>query len=232
MSEDLEHNRPIRSYVIRAGRLTGAQRKALDTHWQDYVIEHKPEPIQLDALFPTQSNLIVEIGFGMGDSLLEMATEQSDSNFIGIEVHRPGIGKLLHGIVRHKLTNLKIIHHDAKEVMLHCFGPASISKILIFFPDPWPKKRHQKRRLLQPDFISLLAEKLSPGGEIHLATDWQDYAEHMMKVMEASEELSNRMGSGAYWPQPQRPGTNFERRGKRLGHGVWDLLFGKGESAA
>lgn len=163
----------------------------------------------------------------MGDSLLEMARLNPDSNFIGVEVHQPGVGKLLHGIAEQKLSNLKIICHDAKEVFEYCFGNESIDKLQIFFPDPWPKKRHNKRRLVQTDFIQQLVEKLKPGGEIHLATDWQAYAEHMMEVMEAITGLNNANGAGNYWPDPDRPSTKFETRGIRLGHGVWDLLFRK-----
>lgn len=222
-----EQLRPIRSYVIRSGRLTDSQRKALENYSQQHVIEYLGEPIQLDSVFPKKSRLVVEIGFGMGDSLLEMARLNPDSNFIGIEVHLPGVGKLLHGIVEHKLSNLKIICHDAKDVFEHCFADESIDRLQIFFPDPWPKKRHNKRRLIQTDFIEQLLAKLKPGAEIHLATDWQAYAEHMMEVMEGIPGLRNVNGSNTYWADPDRPDTKFERRGKRLGHGVWDLLFGK-----
>lgn len=222
-----DSKRPIRSYVIRAGRLTDSQRKALELYWSDYVVDYQANPLDLKSLFPPRPKLVVEIGFGMGDSLLEMARSEQDSNFIGIDVHRPGVGKLLHGIAEHGLDNLKVVCHDAREVMQNCLPDASIDKLLILFPDPWPKKRHNKRRLVQQEFMQLAAQKLKPGGVIHLATDWEAYAEQMMEVMENIESVNNSMGTGAYWQQAQRPATKFERRGQCLGHGVWDLLFEK-----
>ena len=222
-----DNKRPIRSYVIRSGRLTDSQRKALQSHWQDHVIEYETKLIDIDTVFPETGKLIIEIGFGMGDSLLTMAIENPDSNYIGIEVHKPGIGKLLHGIAEQKLTNLKIVCHDAKEVMLNCFKAATIDKIQIYFPDPWPKKRHNKRRIIQPDFVELLERRLKQNGLIHLATDWEAYAEHILEVMESFEGLQNYCGDSNYWLQADRPGTKFERRGQELGHSVWDLLFNK-----
>ncbi len=221
--------RPIRSYVIRAGRLTDCQRKALDEHWDAFVLPFSGEALPLSSVFPTQSKLIVEIGFGMGDSLLEMARNNPGVNYLGIEVHRPGVGKLLHGIVEHGLTNLRIVCHDATEVLAQGLGPETIDRVQIFFPDPWPKKKHQKRRIVQPAFMELIRTRLKPGGEIHLATDWQHYAEYMMEVLQCAPGLENGLGVDQYWADPQRPGTNFERRGKRLGHGVWDLLFRRSE---
>lgn len=220
-----ENRRPIRSYVIRSGRLTDSQRKALDNYGPLYLIEFQPKLIPFASLFPNESKLVVEIGFGMGDSLLEMAKQNPDSNFIGIEVHQPGVGKLLHGIAEHNLNNLKIICHDAREVFEHCFENGSISTLQIFFPDPWHKKRHNKRRLIQTEFIEHIIEKLKPDAKIHLATDWQAYAEHMMEVMQGISRLENSNGENCYWAEPDRPGTKFEKRGQRLGHGVWDLLF-------
>lgn len=201
----------------------------MDQHWHSYVIEYQAELLQLPSLFAAEKPLIVEIGFGMGDSLLEMAMENTDANFIGIDVHRPGVGKLLHGIVESKLTNVKIVCHDAKEVLQHCFESDSIDRLLVFFPDPWPKQRHHKRRLIQPDFIDCVSQKLRPGGEIHLATDWQAYAEHMMEVLESNKGLSNAWGANSYWSTADRPVTKFERRGKKLGHSVWDLLYRKNQ---
>jgi tRNA (guanine-N7-)-methyltransferase len=156
-----------------------------------------------------------------------MAREQTESSFIGIDVHKPGVGKLLHGIAEHGLSNLRIICHDAQEVLRNCFDPASIDQLLIFFPDPWPKKRHHKRRLVQTEFAELACAKLKTGGTIHLATDWQAYAEHMMDVLEGIDTLENVEGSKRYWDRPNRPATKFSRRGQKLGHGVWDLLFRK-----
>jgi len=222
-----DNKRPIRSYVIRSGRLTDSQRKALENHWMDHVIEYEAELIDINTVFPEIRKLTIEIGFGMGDSLLTMAVENPNSNYIGIEVHKPGVGKLLQGITERKLNNLKIICHDAKEVLLNCFEARTIDKLQIYFPDPWPKKRHNKRRIVQPDFIELLEGRLKQNGLIHLATDWQAYAEHMLEVMESAEGLQNYCGDSNYWLQPDRPGTKFERRGQLLGHGVWDLLFEK-----
>jgi tRNA (guanine-N7-)-methyltransferase len=226
-SSGSDSKKPIRSYVIRSGRLTASQRKAIEQFWHDYVIDYRAEMLAVKTLFPTQSELTVEIGFGMGDSLLEMARLNPDKNFIGIEVHRPGIGKILHGIVQYGLTNLKLICHDASEVLANCFESESIDRILILFPDPWPKKRHNKRRLVQAEFTSLLVDKLRPGALLHLATDWEAYAKQMMEVAETTPGLTNKNGVGHYWETPARPQTKFEERGKRLGHDVWDLLFTK-----
>lgn len=222
-----DSNRPIRSYVIRSGRLTASQRKAIDQHWANYVIAYDNATLRLAEVLSDGPPLIVEIGFGMGDSLLQMTKDDPASNFIGIEVHRPGVGKLLHGIAQHRLTNLHIICHDAQEVLENCFDAGSMDKLLILFPDPWPKKRHHKRRLVQGEFIRLASSKLKTGGTIHLATDWQAYAEHMMEVLEGCDTLENASGNTCYWQQPERPATRFERRGRSLGHGVWDLLFRK-----
>ncbi|HCL73347.1 MAG TPA: tRNA (guanosine(46)-N7)-methyltransferase TrmB [Gammaproteobacteria bacterium] len=224
MSSD-PSKRPIRSFVIRAGRTTVSQRKALSAHWDDYVIPFAAKPLKVSDHFPGSDRLTVEIGFGMGDSLLEMAQQDPTANFLGIEVHRPGVGKLLHGITEHQVKNLKIICHDATEVIADCFPEQSIDNILVFFPDPWPKKRHHKRRIIQPGFVSLLSSRLKQGGHLHLATDWEQYAEHMMEVLEQETTLSNAFGKGKYYEDPARPQTKFENRGRRLGHGVWDLLF-------
>ena len=220
-------HRPIRSFVIRGGRLTDSQRKAIDAYWQEYVIEYDGQKLDLNTLFPRPAPVTIEIGFGMGDSLLEMAAATPEQNFLGIEVHKPGVGKLLHGIAERGLTNLRVICHDAKEVMTHSLDKESVQRFLIFFPDPWHKKRHNKRRLVQADFVRQLSELLVPGGRLHLATDWQPYAEHMLKVLEADPVLVNSNGAGQYWESPERPETKFERRGQRLGHGVWDLLYHK-----
>ena len=219
--------RPIRSYVIRASRYTDAQKVAIDQHWDDYVIAYEPRLFSTEELFGNSNPLTVEIGFGMGDSLLEMAAANPQINFLGIEVHKPGVGKLLHGVVEQNLSNVKVFCHDAKEILAHCLPPASIARLLIFFPDPWHKKRHNKRRLVQTDFITQQLPLLADGGRIHLATDWDPYAEHMVEAMEAVEGIENLNGAGQFWQQPDRPETKFERRGIRLGHGVWDLLYQK-----
>ena len=222
-----QDHRPIRSYVIRASRYTDAQKVAIDQHWDDYVIAYEPRLFLTEELFGNSNPLTVEIGFGMGDSLLEMAAANPQINFLGIEVHKPGVGKLLHGVVEQNLSNVKVFCHDAKEILAHCLPPASIARLLIFFPDPWHKKRHNKRRLVQTDFITQQLPLLADGGRIHLATDWEPYAEHMVEAMEAVEGIENLNGAGQFWQQPDRPETKFERRGIRLGHGVWDLLYEK-----
>lgn len=220
-----ENKRPIRSYVIRSGRLTDAQRKAIESYWDKYVVEYAMEPLKLETLFEKPQPLTVEIGFGMGDSLLEMAKNAPDKNFLGIEVHQPGVGKLLNGIAENQLSNIKLICHDAREILETGLPDHCIDRLLLFFPDPWHKKRHNKRRLVQPEFINLLLKKLNTGAELHFATDWQAYAEHMMEVLEENPHLENLLGAGNYWPDPDRPVTKFEKRGQRLGHGVWDLRF-------
>ena len=220
-----EKKRPIRSYVIRSGRLTDAQRKAIESYWESYVVEFNNEPLDPVTLFEKTQRLTVEVGFGMGDSLLEMAKQSPDQNFLGIEVHQPGVGKLLNGIAENKLTNIKLICHDAREILEIGLPDNCIDRLLLFFPDPWHKKRHNKRRLVQPEFIELLLNKLNTPAELHFATDWQVYAEHMMEVLEASPYLENILGAKNYWLEPDRPVTKFEKRGQRLGHGVWDLRF-------
>tara|TARA_B110000858_G_scaffold198464_1_gene265337 strand:- start:4466 stop:5179 length:714 start_codon:yes stop_codon:yes gene_type:complete len=220
-----EDKRPIRSYVIRSGRLTDSQRKAIESYWGKYVIEFNNTPLDPSSLFEKPQKLTVEIGFGMGDSLLEMAKQSPDQNFLGIEVHQPGVGKLLNGIAENQLTNIKLICHDAREILETGLPDHCIDRLLLFFPDPWHKKRHNKRRLVQAEFIELLLKKLNTAAELHFATDWQAYAEHMMEVLEANPCLENTLGAKNYWPEPDRPVTKFEKRGQRLGHGVWDLRF-------
>lgn len=223
--------RPIRSYVVRSGRLTTSQEKALAAHSAEYVIGYRPESLDPATVFGNPHPLLVEIGFGMGDSLLAMAANDPAHNYLGIEVHRPGIGKLLLGITAQKLTNLRVINHDAKEVLAHCIDNGSLDGVQIFFPDPWHKKRHHKRRLIQPDFVQLLVSKLKAGGELHLATDWQPYAEQMLAVLEGNPQLVNCAGPGQYADPGRRPVTKFERRGRKLGHGVWDLRFSRSSTS-
>ena len=218
-------HRPIRSYVIRAGRYTDAQKVAISEQWDNYVVEYEPRLFSTHELFGNDNPLTVEIGFGMGDSLLEMAIANPQRNFLGIEVHKPGVGKLLHGVAESGLMNVKVFCHDAIDILAHCIGAGCIDTLLIFFPDPWHKKRHNKRRLVQTEFITGLLPLLADAGRIHLATDWEPYAEHMVEAMEAVQGMTNANGAGQFWPVPDRPGTKFERRGIRLGHGVWDLLY-------
>jgi len=222
---DTPQRRPIRSYVVRGGRLTSSQRKALETYSADFVIDYRPQLLDLQTLFANNNPVIVEIGFGMGDSLLTMASAMPENNFIGIEVHKPGIGKLLMGLGREAVTNVRVINHDAREVMEHCFSDGSLDGVQIFFPDPWHKKRHHKRRLIQAEFVDLLARKLKPDGLLHLATDWQPYAEQMLDVLENRIFLINEAGTGNYSTPGSRPATKFENRGRKLGHGVWDIRF-------
>jgi tRNA (guanine-N7-)-methyltransferase len=222
---DALKNQPLKSYVIRASRLTGAQKKALDTLWDQYVLPFKGELLDLGQAFIEPAPLIVEIGFGMGDSLLQMAIAAPDKNFLGIEVHRPGVGKLLHGIDAQKVANLKIVCDDANQVISTGLSPETIDRLLLYFPDPWHKKRHNKRRLLQNDFVQMVRQRLKIGGEFHMATDWEHYAMHMLEVMEAAQGFNNKNGSGCFWQAPARPETKFERRGLKLGHGVWDLVY-------
>lgn len=219
-------SRPVRSYVIRSGRITGGQRRALEQHAGDYMLDFRPEPLALDGLFPRKQPLTVEIGFGAGESLLHLARERPEGNFLGIDVYRPGAGRVLQGIVEHGLVNIRLICHDAVEVFRDNFTTGSIDRVLILFPDPWPRKRHHKRRLVQRGFMELVLDRLKPGGEAHLATDWPPYLEQMIEVLEQIPGFRNRCGEGC-WENPARPPTRFERRGQRLGHEVRDLLYFK-----
>jgi len=182
----------------------------------------------MDAPFARSAPVVLEIGFGMGDSLAQQAITQSQNNFIGIEVHRPGVGHLLSLIAKHELNNIRIYCTDAVEALKHCIPDNSLDSVQIFFPDPWPKKRHHKRRLVQRPIVKLIVSKLKAGGTLHLATDWENYAEHMLEVLNACSELTNTSTNGPFVERPDsRPLTKFESRGKRLGHGVWDLVFRK-----
>ncbi|MDP3562751.1 MAG: tRNA (guanosine(46)-N7)-methyltransferase TrmB [Legionellaceae bacterium] len=218
--------RTIKSFVLRAGRVSPRQQQGLE-HWlTNYILPLSDDEWHFSTLFGREADTIVEIGFGMGASLLTMAELNSETNFIGIEVHRAGIGSLAADIHDHGINNIKIAPYDAVEVFKRCIPDHSLAGIQIFFPDPWPKKRHHKRRLIQSNFIRLLVSKLKPGGFIHCATDWQDYAEHIRDVLSAESELSNLQVDGSFIPRPDtRPLTKFEQRGMRLGHGVWDLKF-------
>ncbi|MFK7829983.1 MAG: tRNA (guanosine(46)-N7)-methyltransferase TrmB [Congregibacter sp.] len=222
------HPRRIRSFVLRAGRMTQAQQRGFEEGWDRWGIEYTPELLDFDQLFGGAGERVLEIGFGMGQSLLDMAEAQPQAQYLGVEVHRPGVGGLLHGVYARELSNIRVICHDAVEVLENCIQPGSLQRIQIFFPDPWHKKRHHKRRLIQAEFVQLLSSRLAAGGVLHLATDWQPYAEHILEVVDASELLENCAGAGMYSPRPkQRPLTKFEARGQRLGHGVWDLLYGR-----
>ncbi|RLQ20921.1 tRNA (guanosine(46)-N7)-methyltransferase TrmB [Seongchinamella sediminis] len=218
--------RRIRSYVLRTGRMTPGQERAFEENWARWGLEHGDGALDFDVCFGRPGPRVLEIGFGMGQSLVAMAAAAPEKNFVGIEVHKPGVGRLLHAMAADHVDNIRVYCHDAVEVLEDCIADASLDTVQVFFPDPWHKKRHHKRRLIQPDFVAQLTRKLKPGGILHLATDWENYAEQMMAVLSAAEGLSNQAGPGQFAPRPEsRPLTKFEARGERLGHGVWDLLF-------
>lgn len=217
--------RSIRSYVLRQGRMTRAQARAHATLLPKYGVPFAREHLDLAVLFGRAAPKIVEIGFGMGETTAAIAQENPDKDYLAIEVHSPGVGSLLNRIEALGLANVRVIQHDAVDVLEWMLPPDSVDGLHIFFPDPWPKKRHHKRRLIQPPFVALLAQRLKPGGYVHVATDWQDYAEHILAVLSEEPRLANAAGRG-FAPRPtSRPPTKFEERGRRLGHGVWDLLF-------
>ncbi len=226
MSNDKNLRRRIRSFVKREGRLTRAQQRALDELLPRYGIQLAQGELDLDALFGRHAPRVLEIGFGNGAALAEMAARHPETDYLGIEVHRPGVGQLLQRIEQAGLGNVRVSNDDAVEVLAQQISDASLDAVYLFFPDPWHKKRHHKRRIVQPEFAALVWRKLKPGGVFHLATDWQDYADHMLAVMEAAAGFENVSGVGRFTPRPAyRPLTKFEQRGQRLGHGVWDLLY-------
>lgn len=220
--------RRIQSFVRREGRLTPGQQKALQEQWPLWGIEADGRSIDFPTLFARDAPVVLEIGFGNGETLLHMAPMFPQWNFLGIEVHRPGVGHLLKRIAEQGLTNVRVMQEDAVEILKTQVADNSLDKVLLFFPDPWHKKKHHKRRIVQPEFVQLLRQKLKPGGQFHMATDWQQYAEYMLEVMEAAEGFNNLATEGQYSHKPDyRPVTKFERRGQRLGHGVWDLIYQK-----
>jgi tRNA (guanine-N7-)-methyltransferase len=216
----------IRSFVTRAGRLSTAQARAIETLGPAFCIPYAKAPLDFDQAFGRSAPTIFEIGFGMGETTAKIAAGMPEKNFIGVEVHTPGVGSLLKLIGEQDLSNLRLIQHDAVEVLTQMIAPTSLAGAHIFFPDPWHKARHNKRRLIQPGFIALLASRIAPGGYLHCATDWQEYAEQMLEVLGGEPTLQNTAEN--YAPRPDyRPVTKFENRGLRLGHGVWDLVFMK-----
>lgn len=217
--------RTVHSFVIRAGRMTDAQQAARDRMWQQCGLALASGPLDAVAVFGRSAPLVLEIGFGMGQSLVEMAKASPDKNFIGVEVHPPGIGNLLKLVEQEGLTNVRVYQADAKVVLEQCIANGQLDCIQIFFPDPWHKKRHHKRRLIQSEFINELRPKLATGGTLHLATDWEPYAHQMMQVLSAAPGFRNTAGDGLYTADHGRPSTKFEQRGQKLGHGVWDLMF-------
>jgi|SRR5690606_25257057 len=227
MTEDAStSHRPVRSFVLRQGRVSNAQARAHQTLMPVYGIAYTGRPLDLDQVFGRRAPKILEIGFGMGETTAAIAAANPDKDYLGIEVHTPGVGSLLKQIEEQGLRNLRVIQHDAVEVLQHMIAPGSLDGAQIFFPDPWPKKRHHKRRLVQPPLVALLASRLKPGGILHVATDWQDYAEQILAVLSAEPALENT--AEGFAPRPaSRPQTKFETRGLRLGHGVWDIVFRK-----
>ncbi|MDV0440679.1 tRNA (guanosine(46)-N7)-methyltransferase TrmB [Xanthomonas sacchari] len=221
-----EGHRQVRSFVLRQGRFTPAQQRAFDALWPRFGLDYRGQPRDLDATFGRNAPKVLEIGFGNGAALRHAAQHDPSRDYIGIEVHAPGVGRLLNALVEDGADHVRLYHHDAVEVLQHEIADGSLDEVRIYFPDPWHKKRHNKRRLLQPAFAALLVRKLRAGGRLHCATDWADYAEQMWDVLDATPGLVNRAGPRGHVPRPDwRPQTHFETRGQNLGHGVWDLLY-------
>lgn len=218
--------RTIKSFVMRVGRMTEGQQRGLDRGWPRFGLELADGLRDFDQVFGRQAPRTFEIGFGMGHSTLEMAAAAPEQDFIGVEVHKPGVGALLSGLLSQNLNNVRVYSCDALEVLRECIPDASLDRVLLFFPDPWHKSRHHKRRIVQPAFAELVRQKLKIGGVLHMATDWGPYAEFMLDVMSVAPGYRNQATDGQYVERPpERPVTKFERRGERLGHGVWDLKF-------
>ena len=215
---------PIRSYVLRQGRFSRGQQRAYESLLPRFGVPFARAPLDFAATFGRRAPVVAEIGFGMGETTARIAAEHPGVDYLAMEVHSPGVGSLLKQVEEQGLANVRIVAHDAVEVLREMIPEGSLAGIHIFFPDPWPKKRHHKRRLVQPDFAALAASRLAPGGYLHVATDWQEYAEHVLQVLSATPGLANT--AEAFAPRPAtRPETKFERRGLRLGHGVWDIVF-------
>ena len=218
--------RRVRSFVLRQGRFTPAQQRAFDALWPRFGLDYAGTPRDFDAAFGRAAPRILEIGFGNGEALRFSAANDPGRDHIGIEVHAPGVGRLLNALAEDGSDHVRLYHHDAVEVLENEVADGSLDEVRIYFPDPWHKKRHNKRRLVNPAFAALLVRKLAPDGRLHLATDWQDYAEQMWDVLDATAGIANRAGARGSVPRPDwRPQTHFESRGQRLGHGVWDLLY-------
>jgi len=218
--------RKIRSFVLRQGRFSEAQQRAFAQHWPRFGVDFHRSVRDLNALFARDAPKVLEIGFGNGEALRWAAQQDASRDYLGIEVHAPGVGRLLNALADDGSDHVRIYHHDAVEVLQHEIKDGAFEQIRIWFPDPWHKKRHHKRRLIQPEFVALLARKLHVGGMLHLATDWEAYAEHMWDVLDAAPEFRNQAGPRGYVPRPPwRVDTHFERRGVKRGHGVWDLLY-------
>ncbi len=217
-------NRPIRSYVLRQGRFSPAQQRARTELLPRFGIEYRAEPLDFAEAFGREAPVVAEVGFGMGETTARIAAENPGVDYLAIEVHSPGVGSLLRQVAEKALSNVRVVQHDAVEVLRDMVPQGSLAAIHVFFPDPWPKKRHHKRRLLQAPFVELAARRLAKGGILHVATDWQEYAEQVLETLGACALLENTAAGFAERP-PWRPETKFERRGRRLGHGVWDVIF-------
>ena len=223
---EVKYLRKIQSFVRRSGRISKAQSIGLNELWHDYGVDLNEKKIDFNKLFLSKNNVTLEVGFGNGDSLLEMAIDQPNQNFLGIEVYEAGVGRLINEANKNKLSNLKIIKDDAVEVLTNNILDNSISHFQLFFPDPWHKKKHHKRRIIQISFLDLLSKKLKKDGVVHIATDWENYAEHIMELLESHSHFKNCAGDHMYSLRPKnRPLTKFENRGQKLGHGVWDIIF-------
>jgi tRNA (guanine-N7-)-methyltransferase len=224
-TEAEERHRHIRSFVLRQGRMTTAQQRAFVEHWPRYGLDPQDGTPSWTKVFGRTAPLILEIGFGNGEQLLWSSLHEPDCDFLGIEVHRPGVGRLMNSLAANNVNNVRLYNHDAVAVLEQCIAPSSLAGVRIYFPDPWPKQRQQKRRLIQTDFVDRLATRVGPKGVLHLATDWADYAEQMREVLDHAPAWRNLHGS-EFAPRPAwRTETRFERRGLRLGHGVWDLVY-------
>ena len=220
--------RKIQSFVKRTGRLSKGQSLGLTELWRDYGIDIDKKMLNLEDIFSNQNDITIEIGFGNGDSLLEMAIKQPDMNFLGIEVYEAGVGRLVNEASKKNVSNLRVIKEDAVEVIENNIPDKSISHCQLFFPDPWHKKRHHKRRIVQMSFLDLLSNKLKENGKVHIATAWENYAEHILETLESHKHFKNCSGAHRYSERPKnRPLTKFENRGQKLGHGVWDIIFTK-----
>jgi len=218
--------RKIQSFVRRTRKLSKAQATALHELWSDYGVSLTDKQLNFGKLFMNSHDVTLEVGFGNGDSLLEIATQQPQQNFLGIEVYEAGVGRLINEANKRQLINLKIIKEDAVEVLQNHINDDSLSKFQLFFPDPWHKKRHHKRRIIQMSFLDILAKKLKKGGIVHIATDWEDYAKHIIETLESHQHFKNTIRDHIYSPRPKhRPLTKFENRGQKLGHGIWDIIF-------
>nr|WP_086940322.1 tRNA (guanosine(46)-N7)-methyltransferase TrmB [Thaumasiovibrio occultus] len=229
-NEDGKLIRKIRSFVRREGRLTKGQELAMEQNWPTMGVDFKTEMLNWNEVFGRDGEVVLEIGFGMGASFVEMAKNAPEKNYIGIEVHSPGVGACLMAAGEAQLTNLRVMCHDGVEVFEHMIPDGSLDTVQLFFPDPWHKARHHKRRIVQPAFVEMVRKKLKVGGVFHMATDWENYAEHMIEVMNVAPGYQNVATDGDYVPRPEdRPLTKFEQRGHRLGHGVWDIKFARTE---